>query len=223
MGQTIELTAADGHRIGAYAAAAAKPRGGVVVLQEMFGVNEHIRAVTDRFAAAGFAAVAPALFDRITPGFESGYSPEEIDAARPLLKSFDWDKALADVEAARAYLADKALPVAVVGFCLGGSLAYMAAARLPGTAAAVSYYGGYITKVAAEIPRCPTLLHYGEHDHSISMDDVEAVRLRRPETGIHLYDAGHGFNCDARGSYHKASADLAWDRTMTVLSDALAG
>lgn len=223
MGQTIELSAADGRRLGAYEATATNPKGGVVVLQEMFGVNEHIRAVADRFAAAGFTAVAPALFDRIKPDFESGYSPEEIDAARPLLKAFDWDTAMQDVEAARARLAEMGLPVAVVGFCLGGSLAYMAAARLPGTAAAVSYYGGYITKVANEIPRCPTLLHYGAHDHSIPMEDVEAVRQRRPETGIHVYDAGHGFNCDARGSYHKASADLAWDRTMTVLSDALAG
>lgn len=221
MGNNIELRAADGHKLGAYEAKAKGARAGIIVLQEMFGVNAHIRDVADRFATAGYAAVAPALFDRAQPGFESGYSPEEIEAARPLLKTFDWDKAVSDVEAARAYLAAQGLKVGVVGYCLGGSLAFLAAARLAGVSVAVSYYGGYIRNVADEMPRCPTMLHYGRQDHSIPIENVDAVRERRPELGIHLYDAGHGFNCDARGSFDAQSAELASKRTMTLLSDVL--
>ncbi|KMK68485.1 dienelactone hydrolase family protein [Puniceibacterium sp. IMCC21224] len=221
MGQHIQLSAKDGFAPGAYEATAQGARAGVIVLQEIFGVNPHIRSVADRFAAAGYVAVAPALFDRVQPGFESGYSPEDVDAARPFLKDFNWDNALADVDAARAHLAAQGLKVGVVGFCLGGSLAFQSAARLDGISAAVSYYGGQIAPVADKMPRCPTMLHFGREDHSISMENVETIRERRPELGIHLYDAGHGFNCDARASYDEGSANLAWARTMTLFSDAL--
>lgn len=220
MGQDITLTAADGHTLSGYEATAEGAKVGVVVLQEIFGVNPHIRDVADRFAAAGYQAVAPALFDRIERGFESGYSAEEVDAARPFLAKFDWDAALADVDAAKAHLASKGLQVAVVGFCLGGSLAFLSATRLDGLAAAVGYYGGYIAKVADEAPRCPVLLHYGDSDHTIPMGDVEAVKAARPDVEIHVYHAGHGFNCDARGSFDKESADLAWARTLAHIARA---
>lgn len=221
MGRDLTLTAADGHELDAYEATADAAKGGVIVLQEIFGVNPHIRAVADRFAAAGYTAVAPALFDRIERGYQSGYSAEEVAAARPLLAAFDWHTALIDVEAARAHLAAKGVKVAVVGFCLGGSLAFLSATRLDGLAAAVGYYGGYIAKVADETPRCPVLLHYGESDHTISMADVEAVRAARPDVDLHVYHAGHGFNCDARDSYDQASADLAWSRTIGLMDRAV--
>lgn len=222
MGQWIELTAGDGHSLAAWKEDAAKPKGAVIVLQEIFGVNAHIRDVAARFAAEGYTAVAPALFDRIERDFESGYSPDEVQAARGFIGKFDWDAALHDVDAARAHLAAAGLPVSVVGFCLGGSLAFLAATRLTGVASAVSYYGGQIVGRAEELPRCPTLLHFGATDHSIPMEDVDKVRERRPETGLHVYDAGHGFNCDARDSHDAASATLAWTRTLTVIGDASA-
>lgn len=220
MGQWIELTAEDGHSLQAWREDAAEPKGAVIVLQEIFGVNSHIREVAARFAAEGYTAVAPALFDRIERGFESGYSAEEVQVARSYIGKFDWDNALRDVEAARAHLAASGLPVSVVGFCLGGSLAFLASTRLSGLASAVSYYGGQIVGRAEELPRCPMLLHFGAKDHSISMEDVEKVRERRPETGLHIYDAGHGFNCDERESFDAESAAKAWTRTMTVIGDA---
>lgn len=220
MGQTIALTASDGHRPGAWEAVAPDATMGVVVVQEIFGVNAHIRAVTDRFAAHGFSAVAPALFDRHEPGFESGYSAPEIERARGFLAGFDWDAALRDVEAAAAHLRAKGLKVAVVGFCLGGSAAFLSATRLSGIAAAVGYYGGHIAKCRDEVPRCPTMLHFGRSDHSIPMEDVEAVRAARPDVEIHVYEAGHGFSCDARASHDPESAALAWDRTLAHLRGA---
>lgn len=221
MGQQIELTAADGHALAGWLAEAPGARHGIVVVQEIFGVNSHIRAVTDRFAAEGFTAIAPALFDRVEPGFESGYSEADVDRARGFLKDFDWDKALADVEAAVTRLKEMGMQkVSVVGFCLGGSLAFMAATRLEGLASAVGYYGGRIAAVAEETPRCPVMLHFGRQDHSISMENVETIRAARPEVEIHLYDAGHGFNCDARASYDAEAAKLAWGRTLEHLRKA---
>ncbi len=214
MGQTLTLTAADGHELGAYKAETGGARIGVVVVQEIFGVNAHIRSVVDRFAAEGMTAVAPALFDRIEPGFESGYSEAEVNRARGFIQTLDWDAALADTAAAAQHLRDAGLSVAVVGFCLGGSVAFLSATRLDGIAAAVGYYGGYIAKVREEVPQCPVLLHYGRHDHTIPIEDVEAVRAARPETEVQVYDAGHGFNCDARGSFEPESARLAWHRSL---------
>ena len=215
MGQLLNLKASDSFQPGAYRAdPAGKPVGGVVVIQEIFGVNHHIRAVCDRFAAEGYAALAPALFDRQVKDFQSGYSPEEIEKARKFVANPDWDAMLRDTAAAIGEL--KAVgPVSIVGFCMGGTIAFLAACRLDGLSAAVCYYGGRIVAFADEKPRCPTQMHFGEKDQSIPMSDVEAIKKKRSDCDIHVYkDAGHGFHCDERGSFHEPSSKLAWERTL---------
>ena len=214
MGKQIELTASDGHRLGGYRAEpAGKPIGAIVVIQEIFGVNHHIRSVCDRFADLGYVAVAPALFDRHQRDFQSGYSPDEVQRARAFLGEVDWDAMLRDVEAAVDSVRSVG-PVAVVGFCMGGSLAFLAAARLDGLAAAIGYYGGKVAAYADEAPRCPTQLHFGAEDQGIPLADVDAVKAKRPDCEVHVYEgAGHGFHCDERGSYHPEAAGKAWRRS----------
>lgn len=219
MGQHLTLTAADNHQLGAYRAdPAAAPKGAVVVLQEIFGVNSHIRSVCDRFAREGYTAIAPALFDRTERDFQSGYSPDEVTNARKFIANPDWDAMLRDTQA--AIDAVKAVgPLAVVGFCMGGSLAFLAATRLGGLSASVCYYGGKIAAFADETPRCPTQMHFGEVDGGIPLTDVEIIRQKRPDCEIYIYEgAGHGFHCDERASYHAASADVAWGRTQAFLA-----
>src|SRR6202049_2201566 len=215
MGKPLSLTAKDAHRLGAYRAdPAGKPLGGVLVVQEIFGVNRHIRSVCDRLAALGYAAVAPALFDRFARDFQSGYSPEEIAQARKFLANIDWAAFVADTTAAVEALPR---PVAVLGFCMGGTVAYLAATQLDGLAAAVCFYGGQIAKSAGQKPRCPTQMHFVEKEESIRMTDVGAIRAKRPDCEIHLYPAGHGFHCDERASFHAESAAIAWGRTLRFL------
>ena len=218
MGQLFSLTAADKHQLGAYRANPKhKPKGGIVVVQEIFGVNHHIRGVCDRFAAEGYAAVAPAVFDRFVRNFECGYTPDEVAHARSYLGKLDWSAMMQDIAAAAAELKPVG-PLAAVGFCMGGSAAFLAACRLPGLSAAVCYYGGVIAKFADEKPRCPVQMHFGEKDDHIPLTDVEAIRKKQPQAEIYVYPgAGHGFHCDERGSYHKPSADMAWGRTQEFL------
>ena len=216
MGQTVTLIASDGQKISAYRAEPkGKPRGGIVVIQEIFGVNDHIRKVTDGYAAEGYVAIAPALFDRIKPDFEVGYTDADIAVGRDMKGKADTDAALRDIAAARDAIKD-AGKLGVVGYCWGGFLAWLAATRLDGFAAASSYYGGGIGTVAEEKPRCPVIMHFGEKDHAIPLTEVDKVRAAqkgRP-VEIHIYGAGHGFNCDQRGSFHGDSAKLARDRTL---------
>lgn len=216
----IELTASDGHVLGAYRAdPAGTPKGGIVVIQEIFGVNAHIRSICDRLAALGYAAVAPAIFDRTERDFQSGYSAEEVERARAFIAKPDFDAFLRDTEAAREAVAD-AGKTGIVGFCLGGSIAFLAATRLDGFSAAVGFYGGRINAYADEKPKCPVQLHYGSEDQGIPMSNVECVKARRPDCDIHVYEgAGHGFNCDARASFHPEAAKLAWSRTVAFLKD----
>ena len=219
MGSTIALKAGDGVAIGAYRAdPAGTPRGGIVVLQEIFGVNPHIRSVADRFADQGYLAVAPALFDRVRPGVELAYDQDGMTTGLAIMKQVNQDDALKDVAAAVAEAAT-AGKVAVVGFCWGGTLAYAAAGRLDGLAAAVGYYGGGIASMLDLMPKAPLMLHFGEKDDHIPMASVEAIRAALPGTPVYDYPAGHGFNCDARGSYDKASADLAMSRTLAFLKE----
>ena len=219
-GETIELTAADGHRLEAYLARpAGTPRAGLMVVQEIFGVNRHIRAVTEGFARDGYLAVAPALFDRRERGLALGYEAEDVARGRALKGAISWEAAAQDTAAAIAAV-EQAGKVGVVGYCWGGSIAWLAACRLP-VAAAVGYYGGQVRELSGETPRCPVMLHFGEQDTAIPLEDVEAVRSRHPEVPIHLYPAGHGFNCDLRGSYHAESAALARERTMAFLAEHL--
>ena len=218
MAQTITLTAKDGHKLAAYRAdPAGKPKGALVVIQEIFGVNSHMRRVTDNFAAQGYVALSPALFDRVQKGIELGYDPKSIESGRDIRAKVPLDGTLADLQAA----IDAVKPfgkVGVVGYCWGGSLAFLAATRLQGLAAAVGYYGGMIAAHAEERPKVPVLLHFGETDQSIPMSDVEKVKKARPDVPIHVYKAGHGFNCDERGSYDAASAKLAWERTLAFFA-----
>lgn len=222
MGQHVTLTASDNFKLGAYRAdPAGPPKAAVVVIQEIFGVNHHIRAVTDRFAQQGYVAVAPAIFDRVRPGFESGYSQEEIAEARKFLNPPDIDAALRDIQAAIDSVTSVG-PVATVGFCYGGTLAFLAATRLRGLAASVGYYGGMIAKSADEKPKVPTMLHFGEKDAGIPLSDVDIVKAKRSDCTIHVYpNAQHGFSCDERASYDKPSADLAGTRTRDFLAQHL--
>ena len=219
MGKQFTLTTSDKHSLGAYRAdpqGAAK--GGVVVIQEIFGVNHHIRAVCDRLAALGYVAVAPAVFDRFVRNFESGYTPDEIAHARSYLGNLNWDNMVHDMSAAAADLKGVG-PKAVIGFCMGGTAAFLAACRLSGLSASVAYYGGMIGKFADEKPKCPMQMHFGEKDQSIPMDVVETIKQKRSDAEIYVYpDAAHGFHCDERASYSKAAADLAWSRTTEFLA-----
>jgi carboxymethylenebutenolidase len=218
MGQPLSLVAADGFKLGAYRAdPAGKAKGGVVVIQEIFGVNHHIRSVVDRVAAEGYAAITPALFDRTQPGFECGYTPDEVANARKFVANPNWDAMLRDTQAAINELKD-AGPLAIMGFCMGGTVSFLAAARLSGLKAAVCYYGGGIARFADEKPKCPTQMHFGRKDAHITMDMVDEIKKKRPECDIHVYDAAdHGFHCDERGSYHAESAKIAWGRTTAFL------
>jgi carboxymethylenebutenolidase len=219
MGKPLSLVAADSHKLGAYRAdPTGKPKGGVVVIQEIFGVNHHIRSVCDRLAGEGYAALAPALFDRITRDFQSGYTPDEVAKARKFVEAPDWDAMLRDTDAALKELKSVG-PVAIMGFCMGGTIAFLSATRLTGLSAAVCYYGGGIVRFADEKPKCPTQMHFGRKDAHIPMEAVEEIKKKRPDCEIYVYDeADHGFHCDERGSYHAGSAKIAWERSMAFLA-----
>ena len=206
MGTNLKLTASDGHKFGAYRVdPAVTPKGGIVVIQEIFGVNHHIRSVADRFAALGYVAIAPALFDRIEAGFESGYSPEEVQAARRFVANPPMQAWILDIAAAREAIADVG-KIAVIGFCLGGSLSYGAAANLPGLSIAVGYYGGHIVRMVDQSPKVPTMLHFGELDTHIPVSDVETIKSKQPSIEVYTYKADHGFQCDERDSFSPEAA-----------------
>jgi len=220
MAHDIELTAADGHRLtAAIAPPAGAPLGGLLVIQEIFGVNSHIREVCDQFAEAGFLAVAPAVFDRLGTDVTVDYA--DIDRGRELIGRLDPGQTILDLAAAIEY-ATRAGKVGVVGFCWGGAQAYRCAAELP-VAAAVGYYGGGIHDMKDLTPACPLLLHYGDRDAHIPLDRVEAVRAANPDATVYVYEGvGHGFNCDQRDDYDAEAACLAFGRTTDFLRRHLA-
>ena len=220
MTHMIKIGAEDGHTL--EAAVAGNPdtaRGGVVVLQEIFGLNGHIRDLPHRFEEAGYYAVAPAMFDRAEPGVELDYNTAGKERGIALKNAVDAD-ALFDVSAAIRSAA-AAGPVSVVGFCWGGSLAWRAATCLNGIAGAVSYYGGELPSKAGLVTHCPVLAHFGERDQTIPMEAVkifiEAQADADPAVISHTYDADHGFNCDARGQFDATAAELAWERTIAFI------
>jgi carboxymethylenebutenolidase len=219
MGNFVDLKAADGFVFPAYVAQpAGKAKAAVVVLQEIFGVNSHIRSVADGYAADGYLAVAPATFHRVKPGVEIGYSPEDMAAGSALkaaVEALPAPGVLQDVQAAIKH-ASTAGKVGIVGYCWGGLLTWRAACMLDGLAAAVPYYGGGMTTPAeiARQPKVPVLAHFGDQDHWISVESVEAFKKAHPEVEVHLYHANHGFNCDQRGSFDAAAAKLARERTL---------
>jgi carboxymethylenebutenolidase len=223
MSESVSLRAADGHHFSAYVARpAGEPMAGLVVIQEIFGVNAHIRSVADGFANDGFLAVAPALFDRIKPGIELGYEGPDLQTAMSLIPKINPEKSVVDMGAAIDYAAQSTgKKVGVVGYCFGGTLAWLSATRLH-PAAVVGYYGGRIGNYAAETPHCPVMLHFGRLDTHIPAEEVEKVNSAHPEVEIFWYDAGHAFNCDARASYNAAAAKQARRRTLQFFSKHLA-
>jgi carboxymethylenebutenolidase len=223
MSQFIDLDAKDGFRFPAYVAEpAGRPKGAIVVLQEIFGVNSHIRSVADGYAAAGYLAVAPATFHRVKPDVELGYTGDDMQAGSALktaVEALPAPGVLQDVQAAVDYAA-RAGKVGIVGFCWGGLLTWRAAASVSGLAAAVPYYGGGMTtpEESARAPKVPVLAHFGSRDHWIPVDTVEAFKTAHPEVEVHIYAADHGFNCDQRGSYDAESAKLARERTLAFFA-----
>jgi len=218
LGTKLTLTTSDNHTLGAYRAdPAGTPKGGMVVIQEIFGVNKNIRHVCDTLAGHGYAAIAPAVFDRFERDFESGYSADEIAHARSFLGGLNWDHLMADTAAALANLKGVG-PVGIIGFCLGGSVAFLSACRVPGLVSAVGFYGGAVAKFADEKPKCPVQLHFGEKDESIPMAMVEEIKQKQPQADIHVYpDAPHAFTNEDRPSFRKEAADLAWQRAYAFL------
>jgi len=223
MSEYVTLKTSDGHELGAYVARPeGEPIAGLVVVQEIFGVNRHIRSVADGYAKDGFLAVAPALFDRIERGVELAYEGADMQRARDFIPKLDTEKSLSDVAAAIEFAGSATgKRVGIIGYCYGGTMAWLAATRLH-VAAAVGYYGGRISNYANEALSAPTMLHFGKLDAHIPPEEVAKVQAAHPEVAIYWYDAGHGFNCDARGSYNKGAADEARVRSLSFLKKHLA-
>ena len=229
MGSFVELTAVDGAKIPAYVAKPeGQPRGAIVVLQEIFGVNAHIRSVADRYAAQGYVAVAPAMFQRAQPDVELGYTEDDMKqgfALKMAVEALPAPGVLRDVEAAVAHAAEL-VPggkIGVVGFCWGGLMTWRTACNLASVSAAVCYYGGGMTgeQEANRQALAPVLAHFGTKDHYISLESVEAFKKAQPKVEVHIYEADHGFNCDMRGSYNEAAAKLANERTLAFFKQHL--
>jgi carboxymethylenebutenolidase len=217
MGKMIELTAGDGHKLSAYRAEPkGKPRGALIVVQEIFGVNSHVKSVADGYAAEGYLAIAPAFFDRVERGLDIGYAPADIERGRAFIPKMQWDKVMNDAGAARDNV-KSAGKVGIVGYCWGGTVSWMAASRLAGIAAAVTYYGGGITANSGEKPKCPVMCHWGEADQGIPIDGVKKFLGEHPEVTSFTYPAGHAFNRDVGSSYHAESAKLARSRSLEFL------
>jgi carboxymethylenebutenolidase len=217
MGSTIELKAADGHTLSAYAAGSGDARKGLVVIQEIFGLNHHMRNVCDRFVEAGYAVCAPALFDRVERGVELGYSQDDMAKGREYRMKLTDAGVLADVEAAAKQLGGKKL--GIVGYCYGGTVTWWGATRTRLFAAASCWYGGGIAGTKNETPNCPVQMHFGEKDQSIPMSDVDAIRAAQPKAEIFVYPgAGHGFGCDERGSFSRPDYETAQQRTLAFFA-----
>ena len=217
MGKNIELTASDGHKFSAYVAEpSGKPKGALIVVMEIFGVNSHIRGVADQYAADGYLAIAPAFFDRVERGLDVGYTPPDIERARGLMQKMNFNDALKDVQAAKQHV-ESAGKVGIIGYCWGGALSFKSACNVDGLACAVAYYGGAIPTMINEQPKCPVMFHWGETDASIPLEKAKEVAGRHSDQSHFFYPAGHGFNCDQRGSYSAESAQLALSRTREFL------
>jgi carboxymethylenebutenolidase len=223
-GTMEQMTMSDGAQIGVYhVQPAGDRRGGLVLVQEIFGVTEHIRDLAEEYAGDGYEVLAPALFDREHPGFEADYSGEGLARGVELARQLHpFDLSLADVQTCVDTLKgrdESTGPVFVVGYCYGGSIAWLAATRLDGVAAASGYYGSMVPATAHEVPKVPVILHFGRHDHGIPLEGVEQViAADHPNATVHIYEAGHGFNSDRRKDYHEPSADLAKARTLELFA-----
>ncbi len=228
MGSFVELKAADGFSFPAYVAQPqGAPKGAVVVLQEIFGVNSHIRSVADGYAAAGYLAVAPSTFHRVQQGVELGYTEDDMKAGFGLkmaVEALPAPGVMQDIQAAVDHAAAvSGKKVGIVGYCWGGLLTWRAACGLSGISAAAPYYGGGMTAEAdaGRKPLCPVMAHFGDQDHWIPLETVQAFRAAQPGVTVHVYGANHGFNCDQRGSHHAESAALARERTLAFFAQHL--
>lgn len=221
-GQMIPMTMSDGHAVQVYhVEAKGHRRGGIVVVQEIFGITDHIKEMADDYADQGYEVHAPALFDREAPGFKATHEGEDLQQAiRIAREQHPFAVSIQDVQTCIDALRAHG-PVCIVGYCYGGSVAWAAACRCAGLAAAAGYYGSLIPQFAQERPTCPVILHFGRLDPSIPMDGVERVRAEHPEVPVYIYDeAGHGFNSDRRRDYHPESAKLARERTLSLFAKA---
>jgi carboxymethylenebutenolidase len=216
MGEILNLTASDGHNFSAYLAQPSGiPKGGIVVIQEIFGLNSHVRGVADEYADQGYLACAPALFDRLEAGIELGYEPDDITAGIAHKTNCGDADPMKDIAAAREVV-KSAGKVGVVGYCWGGALTWLAACKVDGFSAASSYYGGGIGGLVDLKPKCPVIFHFGEQDHAIPLTEVDKVKAALPNNTVHIYPAGHGFNCEQRGSFHPESRKIALERTLVL-------
>lgn len=215
------LTAADGHKFEAFAAGDANAPRGLVVLQEIFGVNEHIRAVAERFAGYGYQVLAPALFDRVTPALELGYTQEGIAAGLDARAKIPAEKTLLDIKATASAFGNSK-PVGIIGYCWGGTLAWEGATQTDQFKAASCWYGGQIVQSKNAKPNCPVQMHFGSEDHGIPLEDVKAIESAQPEADIFIYQgAQHGFGCDQRPSFSQKDWELAFLRSLTFFSEYL--
>ena len=222
MGMQRQIHAADGFTLGAYEAMPEdEPRGGVVIIQEIFGVNNHIREVVDSYADEGFAVIAPQIFDRVKRDVELGYEGDDMsEGMKFAFQESDRAKTLSDIQAAIEEIG-KWGKVAVIGYCYGGLLTWLSACQLHGVTCAVPFYGGGIAAEKDQTPRCPVMMHFGELDSMIPQSDVEAISAAQPDAQVFTYAADHGFNCDHRASHNAEAAALAKERTLGFLTEHL--
>jgi len=216
-GSMIKMKMKDGAEIGVYhAEPKGARRGGLVLIQEIFGVTEHIKELFDGYAADGYEVLGPSLYDREEPGFQASYSPEDIQKGIKLARNdHPFELSITDSQTCIDALKSKG-PVFITGYCYGGSVTWAAACRCDGLAAASGYYGGNIAQMAEWNPKCPTILHFGKHDHGIPMAEVEKIQKLHPDVKVYVYDAGHGFNSDRRTDYNEECAKLARQRTLDL-------
>ena len=222
MGEHISIMMQDGFELGAYRSTpSGQHKGVVVVVQEIFGVNGHIREVADGYAEHGYLAVAPALFDRLERDIELGYTDTDMGKGIELaFQGLEMAQTMKDLQSVIDHVASHG-PVGVVGYCFGGLITYLSACQLSGVAAASSYYGGGIAGVLDDKPKSPLIMHFGDMDAHIPITDVEKIKAANPNTPVYVYAADHGFNCDHRGSYNKEAAEVALERTLAHFAEHL--
>ena len=216
-GTMVSTSMSDGAEIGVYhVAPQGKRRGGLVLIQEIFGVTDHIKELCDSYADEGYEVLAPALYDRVAPNFQATYEPEDIAKAIKVARELhSFPQALKDVQTCIDALKSSG-PVFITGYCYGGTVSWAMACQSDDLAAASGYYGGQIAQMADQTPKCPTILHFGRQDQGIPMEGVEKIAALHPEVAVHVYEAGHGFNSDRRADYHPESAKLAKERTLAL-------
>jgi carboxymethylenebutenolidase len=220
MADWVELTASDGHKFKAWRAGpSGKPKAALVVVQEIFGVNNHIRSVTERFAKEGYLAIAPAMFDRYQRDFETGYGPDGMAEALAIVPKIKPGDALKDIAAAHDDVKSVG-KTGIVGFCFGGTMSWASACHLNFDAASC-YYGGQISRAMHDKPKCPVIMHFGSKDAHIPMTTVAEIRKAQPNVPVYVYDADHGFSCDERASFDEAAHTLAWTRTLKFFAETL--